>query len=57
MSRIGIRTPAYIIPCSDEEEDYIKVKLFGESDFENELTALVTNKEFTKEVERGRSYS
>ena len=41
LSRIGIRTPAYIIPCSDEEEDYIKVKLFGESDFENELTALV----------------
>ena len=42
LSRIGIRTPAHIIPCSDEEEDYIKVKLFGESDFENELTALVT---------------
>ena len=45
LSRIGIRTPAYIIPCSDEEEDYIKVKLFGESDFENELTALVTPKD------------
>ena len=29
LSRIGVRTPAYIIPCSDEEEDYIKVKLFG----------------------------
>lgn len=42
LSRIGIRTPAHIIPCSDEEEDYIKVKLFGESDFENELTALVS---------------
>ena len=42
LSRIGVRTPAHIIPCSDEEEDYIKVKLFGESDFENELTALVT---------------
>ena len=40
LSRIGIRTPAHIIPCSDEEEDYIKVKFFGESDFENELTAL-----------------
>ena len=40
LSRIGIRTPAHIIPCSDEEEDYIKVKLFGESDFENELTAF-----------------
>ena len=34
LSRIDIRTPAHIIPCSDEEEDYIKVKLFGESDFE-----------------------
>ncbi len=45
LSRIGIRTPAYIIPCSDEEEYYIKVKLFGESDFENELTALVTPKD------------
>lgn len=45
LSRIGIRTPAHIIPCSDEEEDYIKVKLFGESDFENELTALVTPKD------------
>ena len=45
LSRIGIRNPAYIIPCSDEEEDYIKVKLFGESDFENELTALVTPKD------------
>ena len=45
LSRIGVRTPAYIIPCSDEEEDYIKVKLFGESDFENELTALVTPKD------------
>ena len=45
LSRIGIRTTAYIIPCSDEEEDYIKVKLFGESDFENELTALVTPKD------------
>ena len=45
LSRIGIRTPAYIIPCSDEEEDYIRVKLFGESDFENELTALVTPKD------------
>lgn len=22
LSRIGIRTPAHIIPCSDEEEDY-----------------------------------
>ena len=44
LSRIGIRTPAHIIPCSDEEEDYIKVKLFGESDFENELTALVNPK-------------
>ena len=30
LSQIGIRTPAHIIPCSDEEEDYIKVKLFGE---------------------------
>ena len=45
LSRIGIRTPAHIIPCSDEEVDYIKVKLFGESDFENELTALVTPKD------------
>ena len=45
LSRIGIRTPAHIIPCSDEEDDYIKVKLFGESDFENELTALVTPKD------------
>ena len=45
LSRIGIKTPAHIIPCSDEEEDYIKVKLFGESDFENELTALVTPKD------------
>ena len=45
LSRIGIRTPAHIIPCSDEEEDYIKVKLFGESDFENELTELVTPKD------------
>ena len=45
LSRIGIRTPAYIIPCSDEEEDYIKVKLFGESEFENELTALITPKD------------
>ena len=44
LSRIDIRTPAHIIPCSDEEEDYIRVKLFGESDFENELTALVTPK-------------
>ena len=45
LSRIDIRTPAHIIPCSDEEEDYIKVKLFGENDFENELTALVTSKD------------
>ena len=45
LSRIGVRTPAHIIPCSDEEDDYIKVKLFGESDFENELTALVTPKD------------
>ena len=45
LNQIGVRTPAHIIPCSDEEEDYIKVKLFGESDFENELTALVTPKD------------
>ena len=45
LSQIGVRTPAHIVPCSDEEEDYIKVKLFGESDFENELTALVTPKD------------
>lgn len=45
LSQIGVRTPAHIIPCSDEEEDYIKVKLFGESEFENELTALITPKD------------
>ena len=45
LNQIGVRTPAHIIPCSDEEEDYIKVKLFGESDFENELMALVTPKD------------
>ena len=45
LNQIGVRTPAHIIPCSDEEEDYIKVKFFGESDFENELTALATPKD------------
>ena len=45
LSRSGVRTPAHIIPCLDEEEDYIKVKLFGESNFENELAALVTPKD------------
>lgn len=45
LSRIGGRTPAHIIPCSDEEVDYIKVKLFGESDFENELTTPIAPKD------------
>ena len=30
LSRIGIRTPAYIIPCSDEEEDYRKKNCYLE---------------------------
>ncbi len=32
---IGIRKPAHEIKCMDEEDEPIKVKFFGNSEFEN----------------------
>ena len=42
LGSIGIRKPAHEIKCVDEEDEPIKVKLFGNNEFEKRLTLLVS---------------
>lgn len=42
LGSIGIRRSAHEIKCMDEEDEPIKVKLFGNNEFEKRLTLLVS---------------
>ena len=42
LASIGIRKSAHEIKCTDEGDESIKVKIFGESEFENKLASLIS---------------
>ena len=42
LGSIGIRKPAHEIKCMDEEDEPIKVKIFGNSEFENKLASFIS---------------
>lgn len=42
LASVGIRTPAHEIKCVDEEDNHIKVKIFGESEFGKKLASVVS---------------
>ena len=42
LSSIGIRKSAHEIKCVDEEKEPIKVKIFGNSEFENKLASFIS---------------
>lgn len=42
LGSIGIRKPAHEIKCVDEEDEPIKVKIFGNSEFEKRLALLIS---------------
>ena len=39
LGSIGIRKPVHEIKCVDEEDEPIKVKIFGNSEFEKKLAS------------------
>ena len=41
LASVGIREPAYEIPCRDDEEGEIQVKLSGRNRFEAQIVAAV----------------
>jgi len=43
LGSIGIRKPAHEIKCMDEEDEPIKVKIFGNSEFENKLASFISS--------------
>ena len=43
LASIGIKTPAHEIRCADEENEPIKVKIYGTSEFENRLASFVSS--------------
>ena len=43
LASIGIRRTAYEIKCMDEEDEPIKVKIFGNSEFENKLASFISH--------------
>ena len=43
LASIEIRTPAHEIRCADEENEPIKVKIYGTSEFENRLASFVSS--------------
>ena len=42
LASVGIRTPAHEIKCEDEENNHIKVKIFGESEFGKKLASVIS---------------
>ena len=42
LGSIGIRKPAHEIKCMDEEDEPIKVKIFGNSEFEKKLASFIS---------------
>ena len=42
LGSIGIRNPANEIKCMDEEDEPIKVKIFGNSEFENKVASFIS---------------
>lgn len=43
LASIGIKTPAHEIRCANEEDEPIKVKIYGTSEFENRLASFVSS--------------
>ena len=43
LASIGIKTPAHEIRCAGEENEPIKVKIYGTSEFENRLASFVSS--------------
>jgi len=43
LGSIGIRKPAHEIKCMDEEDEPIKVKIFGNGEFEQKLASFISS--------------
>lgn len=41
LSHIGIQSPAHKVLCSDDDDNEIRVKIFGDSEFENRVAASI----------------
>ncbi|MBQ2819431.1 MAG: hypothetical protein IJF14_03490, partial [Clostridia bacterium] len=42
LGSIGIRKPEYEIKCVDEKDEPIKVKIFGNNEFEKKLASFIS---------------
>ena len=43
LAYLGISTPPREIPCSDDENEEIQVKIFGETEDENRMGLLISS--------------